>query len=163
MHGHGPLQNFGFDFAVIHPVAVISRSAQPSVEGWETLREFHQEMSSEPSRLHHFSLNGNAGPDWADTEILDWSVFSPSVDAVMAVVGMISADLKSWRSVHVNCTQGSDRTGLVWGAMRLRYFGWTFDDMMAERALYLSAPLVDAVMDLAIVRVLKKISEIPRP
>jgi tyrosine-protein phosphatase SIW14 len=129
-----PLNNFGIVTKLGQ--ATLFRSAQPDEDGCKTL--------SSIGVSHIVRLNdGDSPTTMMEKQFLGGEViyipiptFSVNVDTVKEIVAEIAKCLAQVQNILVHCTHGRDRTGLIIGAYRLIYQGWTLEKVNAERELY---------------------------
>ena len=128
-----PLNNFGLVWVApgMGRTARLFRCAQPDADGMKTLaalgvrRVFKLNDAPEPE---------TSGPLCLSSYPLPSFFFDPQW--VRDIAAAINAALTNEGSVVVHCTHGRDRTGLVIGAWRLMFCGWTLDQVKAEQASY---------------------------
>ena len=122
-----PLDNFGS--VAVH----IYRSGQPDAVGFDTLKDVGV---STILKLNSESLVEET--TWcAERDIAliqkPMGTFINSVAAVLEIADLLD---KKFGMVLVHCQHGRDRTGLIVGAYRIKYQGWTVEQADAERKAY---------------------------
>jgi len=67
-----------------------------------------------------------------------WLPMSPFEKPTVAAINQALADIDvvADQPIDVHCALGSDRTGIVVAAYRIKYDGWTYDQAVAEMRTY---------------------------
>jgi hypothetical protein len=141
-----PLENFGIVSEVVSDESstlhqstnLLVRSAQPDALGFKFLRQLGVRTVIKLCSEREFSLQQEQtlfAPGVVIPDPLAGLFRIGDVDAVIKIAGQIDAALRT-TGVHVHCTHGRDRTGLVCAAYRLIYQKATLDDVNAEREVY---------------------------
>jgi tyrosine-protein phosphatase SIW14 len=150
-----PLQNFGFVDS--HKSGgKLWRSAQPDTAGMGTLNEIGIQ--------NVIRLNGDGPSIEVEQASFQRGVVEPwyigtlfaSPSDTKTIAYHVRNLVVAGQSVLVHCAHGRDRTGLIIGAYRILFNGWTFDQVQAERSLY-GVGVLEELPDLEIVQVLKTI------
>lgn len=129
-----PLNNFGIVDVKEGPQreSFLFRSARPDADGLDLLANFNlmvvYNLCSEPEDSREDSAI------WFEACYLPPWFTDP--DPVVEIAKRIYRDRAKNGSILVHCQHGRDRTGLVIGAYRLMYCGWSLDRVNAERALF---------------------------
>jgi hypothetical protein len=123
-----PLHNFG------RVAPALWRAAQPDLDGFALLHSLPV--------IGIFKLNNDyvtveqerrmTPIPVIDAHLSQLSVLFPKVDEVRELARKLNAQLIPGTSLVVHCTHGRDRTGLLIGAWRLLYQGWTIDAVRQE-------------------------------
>jgi hypothetical protein len=155
------LNNFG----IVKSIGgkTLSRSAQPDAEGIFTLEKLGVQII----------LKLNSSSEYPLTEEKKVSVAIGFAECPLdpfnpdeKIVRQLALDIQSYltantpgMSVHIHCSHGRDRTGLIIGAWQLLYGGISLNDVLAQRKAYGTSWLGDFTADHEIVEMLKKFSQ----
>lgn len=157
-----PLDNYGVVSVICESVTLgptrLVRSAQPDVSGFKSLYKQGVRTIIKLCSEREYPL------------VEEQTYFAPGVvipdplaglfrfndtEAVIAIAGQIFKGLRIG-DVHVHCTHGRDRTGLVCAAYRLIYDKATLDEVNEERKSY-GVDGIIALFDIPDIAILKEI------
>lgn len=159
-----PLANFGLtlDGDPSNSLGSVYRGAQPDAEAWGTLHALGVRNAiklSDEAEYPAARESAEAGPGIVVCS-MPVSQWKPDVAAVLGIAAVL-LDLRkqAWGSVvFVHCLHGRDRTGLIVGAYKLRYLGWTRQQVEEERHAYGVAGII-ALADREISEALDEIAK----
>lgn len=132
--------------------AALYRSAQPDGDGYDVLRALGVDII--------YQLNGASDSrQWKGLlEVRDLGAFIGHEEEALGIVDEVETSLRIGRAVEVHCTYGRDRTGAIIGGHRIRWCGWSYEQMEKER-LRFGPKYILEIGDQAIVRWLKDLAE----
>lgn len=131
------------------------RSAQPDAQGGLDLRHFVERIY----RLNCINTTWPEEDSWGDVRPREIEVWDINLNLCLSIAAEIYDAVMGGYRVLVHCHQGRDRTGLIVGIIRLRYFGWTLEQVEAERRVYGATWLIDVTFDARIQAALKAVAE----
>jgi hypothetical protein len=131
-----PLNNFG----VVLPNKLY-RCGQPDRAGFADLMAIGVTLVMKLNGDNEYPIGRERQEFPGGVLLASISTFHPDIDGVLQAAKVLQEVIESWRVV-VHCMHGRDRTGLVIGAWRLRFCGWTLDQVNDERAVYGTAGIV---------------------
>lgn len=138
----------------------LSRSAQPDADGINVLRNYGIKLILKLNFDNEYPFvreTNNANP--IEVRQIPLDPFNPDEQEVRSLVEMIRTNLLCGTSVHVHCSHGRDRTGLVIGAWQILYGGVSLSDVLTQRKSYGTSWLGDFTADREIVEMLEKFSK----
>lgn len=124
-----PLSNFGYvDSRHCNP---LFRCAQPTAADVQTLRVLGV------ANILKLNTDEPDEADWPDPQVFLKPLPSVFFDPKLAIECAAEVfNMLEHGGALVHCKYGRDRTGLVIGAFRIIYCGWTLAQVDAERATY---------------------------
>jgi len=155
MEGKMSLNNFGIQLA---NGKTLSRSAQPDADGFNTLIKLGVQKIIKLNTSSQYPLDREV-QSFANTQEIPLNSFDPDEESVRNIALIINSKITAGMNVHIHCSHGRDRTGLVIGAWQILYGGFSLDYVMIDRENYGTNWVSDKTADAKIVAMLKKFSQ----
>jgi protein tyrosine/serine phosphatase len=143
-----PLNNFGFVYHDCKTAPFISRSAQPDQLGFDDLSDLGVDCIFKLSNSSEFDAK-------KEQDLFKYgAVYEHALpelfragcgDQVIQICQMIHNQFDLCKAVHIHCSHGRDRTGLIAGAYQLMYMGRSIKEIDADRPAYGCNALIELV------------------